>query len=52
LYCAINTVRLGYKTHSLNAVQGNNRCLLKYIYNKKNAHYENNVFCITERGGI
>ena len=19
---------------------------------KKNAHYENNVFCITERGGI
>jgi hypothetical protein len=26
-YRAVNTLRLGYKNQSVNAVQGNNRCL-------------------------
>ena len=26
-YRAVNTLRLGYKIQSVNAVQGNNRCL-------------------------
>jgi len=46
LYRPVNTGRLGYNIQSLNTVEGNNRCVLKSIYNTKKGSRTRTYFAL------